>query len=166
MRPRYKPGMVYAVPLADGSFGLAQAGNPMFPTVIYVALFLDRFLVLPSETPRLDPSQVISLTGTWRKNLNKGIWMPLGISEQTLGLLNHPTQALAAEGYVGAKHYGAGLLSEFLSACHGVLPWNVMHDPVFYEELLLPGFARPAKAVVLGEEERMAYRREAFGVGA
>jgi hypothetical protein len=165
-RPRYKPGTVYAVPLADGSFGLAQAGSPMFPTVIYVAMFLDRFETIPSGPPPLDESRLVSLTATWRKNLNKDEWVPLGASELTPGLLNHPSEALAAGGYVGAKHCDSGLLSEFLSACHGALPWNVMHDPAYYEKLLVPGTARPANAVVLGEKERTAYRRERFGVGA
>jgi hypothetical protein len=163
---RYKPGTVYAIPLADGSFGLAQAGFPMFPTVIYVALFLDRFKAVPCELPQLEGTRLISLTATWRKNLNKGEWIPLGVSELTPGLLEHPTEALAANGHVGAKHYDAGLLSEFLSACHGALPWNVMHDPAYYEKLLVFGAARPEKAVVLGEEERSAYRQEVFGVGA
>ncbi|MCC8561297.1 hypothetical protein, partial [Xanthomonas perforans] len=164
-RPSYKPGMVYAVPLVDGSFGLAQAGSPMFPNVIYVALFLDLFLALPTEIPRLDASRVISLTATWRKNLNRGEWIPLGISEPTLDLLKHPTQALAGVGYLGAKHYDAGLLSEFLSTCHGLLPWNVMYDPAYYEKLLLSRCARPEKVVVLGEGERTAYRHEVLGVG-
>ena len=158
--------MTYAVPLVDGSYGLAQAGAAMFPTVIYVALFSERFATLPAEIPGLDPSQLISLTATWRKNLNKGEWVPLGLAELTPGLLEHPTAALAAGGYVGAKHYDAGLLSEFLSACHWALPWNVMHDPTYYEKLLMPGAARPDKAVILSEEARTAYRREVFGVGA
>ena len=165
-RPRYKPGMVYAVPLADGSFGVAQAGTQMFPTVIYVALFLDRFEAVLAIPPALDESKLVSLTATWRKNLNKGKWVPLGVSELTPGLLNHPTETLAAGGYVGAKHYDAALLSEFLSACHGALPWNVMYDPAYYEKLLISGTARPSEAVILGEEERTAYRREVFGVGA
>jgi len=138
----------------------------MLPTVICVALFLDRFQALPCEPPQLDESRLISLTATWRKDLNKGEWTPLGVSELTPGLQRHPMQALAANGYVGARHLDASLLSEFLSACHGALPWNVMHDPAFYEKLLLSGAGRPEQAVVLGEEERSAYRREVFGVGA
>lgn len=165
-RTRYKPGMVYAVPLSDGSYGLAQAGSAMFPTVIYVALFLDRLVAPPTEIPKLDSSNLISLTATWRKNLNNGEWLPLGVAEFSQALQEHPTEELAAAGYVGAKHYDAGLLSEFLSACHGALPWNVMYDPAYYEQLLLPGSARPEKAVILGEKERTAYRREVFGVEA
>ena len=88
-----------------------------------------------------------------------------GLATHT-GLLNHPTEALAANGYVGAKHYDSGTLSEFLSACHGALPWNVMYDPAYYEKLLIADSVRPAKAVVLSEEERTVYRREVFGVGA
>ena len=163
---RYKPGMVYAIPLADGAYGLAQAGAPMFPNVIYVALFLDRFGVLPAAPPTRDESQLISLTATWRKDLNKGEWVPLGTSELTPSLQRHPMQALAANDYVGAKHYDAALLSEFLSACHGALPWNVMYDPAYFEGLLTIGAARPEKAVMLGDEERTNYRREVFGVEA
>lgn len=165
-RPQCKPGMIYAVPLADGSYGLAQAGEPTIPTVIGVALFLERVGALPCELPKLNSSRLISLTSTWRKNLDNGAWFPLGVAELTPALAQHPAQALASAGYVGAKHYDAGLLSEFLSACHGVLPWNVMHDPTYYEKLLLPGSGRPEKAVLLGEEERTAYRREVFGIGA
>ncbi len=165
-RPRYKPGMVYAVPLADGSFGVAQAGHRMFSTVIYVALFLDRFETAPVTPPALDESKIISLTATWRRDLNKGEWVPLGVSELTPSLMNHPAEALAAGGYVGARHCDASLLAKFLSACHGALPWNVMYDPSFYEALLISGASRPAHAVILGEEERANYRREVFGVGA
>ena len=161
--PRYKPGMVYAVPLADKSYGLAQAGAAMFTHVIYVALFMDRFEAVP-EAPELAPSRVVSLTATWRKDLNKGEWIPLCVTDLTPGLVKHPTENLVAGGYVSAKHYDAGLLSEFLSACHGALPWNVMHDPAYYEKLLMPGASRPEKIVMLGEEERAAYRREVFGV--
>jgi hypothetical protein len=44
--------MVYAVPLADGSFGVAQAGEVQAPfiKVIYVALFAERGLVPPNWT--------------------------------------------------------------------------------------------------------------------
>ena len=165
-RTRYKPGMVYAVPLADGSYGLAQAGSAMFPTVIYVALFLDRLDAPPTELPSLDSSRLVSLTATWRKNLNNGEWLPLGVTDLSQSLREHPTERLAAAGYVGAKHYDTGLLSEFLSACHGALPWNVMYDPAFYEELLIPGSGRPDRALILGEKERTLYRREFFGVEA
>ncbi|HEU0153957.1 MAG TPA: hypothetical protein VFQ84_11510 [Arenimonas sp.] len=164
--PRYQPGMVYAVPLADGAFGLAQAGGLMMPNVVYVALFLDRFDTLPSGPPPLAPARVVSLAATWRRNLNRGDWLALGVAAPVPGLDPHPTEALAASGYVGATHYDAGLLSEFLSACHGALPWNVMHDPAFFQAMLLPGLARPAQAVVLGERERTEYRRKTFGVNA
>lgn len=138
----------------------------MFPNVIYVALFLARFGAPPGQPPDLDSSGLVSLTATWRKSLNNSQWLPLGLAGITHSLLEHPTEDLAADGYVGAKHYDAELLSEFLSACHGALPWNVMYDPTYYEKLLLPGAGRPEKAVVLGEEERTTYRREVFGVVA
>ena len=164
--PRYKPGMVYAVPLSDGSFGIAQAGSAMWPNVIYIALYADRYDELPTSTPPLSRLRAISLSATWKKDLNKGTWVPLGIREEEHKLAEFPNEAHAEQGYVGAKHCDAGILSEFLSAYHGLLPWNAMHDPNYYDQLLVRNAPRSDKLVILGEAERVAYRRDVFGVGA
>jgi hypothetical protein len=164
--PRYKPGMVYAVPLSDGTFGIAQAGSAMWPNVIYIALYADRYEELPNSIPPLSRLRAVSLTATWKKDLNKGTWVPLGITEEEHALAEFPNEAHADQGYVGAKNYDAGILSEFLSAYHGLLPWNVMHDSNYYDQLLAPSAPRSDKITILSEADRVAYRREVFGVGA
>ncbi len=162
---RYKPGMVYAVPLADGTFGVAQAGEAMWPNIIYVALYLDRHPDVPAGIPSLQRENVVSLVATWKKSLNKGAWLPLGITTQAVARHEFPNEAVAGVGYVGAKHYDAGILAEFLSACHGLLPWNVMADPTYYDRLLAPGITRPDRTRMLDDADRVAYRRDVFGTG-
>lgn len=159
---RYKPGMVYAVPLADGTFGLAQAGEAMWPNVIHVALYLDRYPDMPVGVPSLARENVVSLVATWKKDLNKGAWLPLGIAAQAAARHEFPNEALAQQGYIAAKHYDAGILAEFLSAFHGLLPWNVMFDPAYYDKLLAPGAPRSDKIRMLSDADRTAYRREVF----
>jgi len=160
--------MVYAVPLTDGSFGVAQAGEAQgeFINVIYVALFADRYTRIPDELPALKRDSAVSLVATWRQALNRGEWPALGVAREMFKKSEFPNERYARQGYVGAKTYDAGLLADFLSAFHGLLPWNVMHDPAYYDYLLRPELARPQSARILNERERDNYRREVLKIGA
>lgn len=165
---RWKPGTVYAVPLTDGSFGIAQAGETQGPfvNVIYVALFADRYTHLPDEVPALKHDSAVSLTATWRQALNRGEWPSLGVVPEIFKKSEFPNERYRSKGYVGASNYDAGLLANFLSAFHGLLPWNVMHDPAHYDALLRPGLSRPQSVQILNERERENYRREVLKIGA
>ncbi len=156
------------MPLTDGSFGIAQAGEAQGPfvNVIYVALFSDRYEHLPPQVPELKRDSAVSLTATWRQALNRGEWPSLGIAPELFKKSEFPNERYADKGYVGAKNYDAGLLAEFLSAVHGLLPWNVMHDPAYYDTLLRPGLPRPQSVQILNERERERYRREVLKIGA
>ena len=121
--------MVYAVPLSDGSYGIAQAGDTQgeFVNVIYVAMYCHRFLDLPTSIPDLTRDYVISLSSTWRQALNRGEWLSIGVAPETFNTSEFPNEQLAKQEYVGARICDAGILSDFLSAYHGLIPWNIMH---------------------------------------
>jgi hypothetical protein len=159
----WTPGATYAVPLTDGSFGLAQAIDAMMENVIYVALFADRFSELPVSAPPLRRESIVSLTATWRQHLNRGDWRFLGKTSLCAPKSAFPNEQFARNGYVGAKHADAGLLAEFLSACHGLLPWNVMYVEDYYDRYLAPGVSRPVNAVILDSVARTEYQRAHFG---
>lgn len=163
---RWKTGMVYAVPLVDGSYGIAQAAEAMTPftKVIFVALLMDRYSEVPERVETLDRNNGVSLVTTWRRNLNRGDWISIAAALPVFQRTEFPAERFAESGYVGAKTYDAGLLAEFLSAWHGLLPWNVMQDPYYYDALLRPGLSRPNAAVLLDDEARLRYRKENFGV--
>jgi hypothetical protein len=157
--------MTYAVPLSDGSFGIAQAGEAMMTNVIYVALFSNRLPVLSDRPPELERQSAVALSATWRRALNRGDWPSLQQIPEAFHKADFPNERFAP-GYVGAKHHDAGVLRDFLCAYHGLIPWNAMHDPAFYDHLLLSGLKRPDGAVLLDDQARAKYRREAFGVDA
>jgi hypothetical protein len=158
--------MMYAVPLTDGSFGIAQAGEAMWPNVIYVALFVDRYRETPAAPPLLKAASAVSLAATWRQALNRGEWLSLAWAAEVFKKAEFPNERFSKAGYVGAKTYDAGILADFLSAFHGLVPWNVMHDPDYYDRLLRPGVERPKAALVLDEVAREKYRRETLRVDA
>ena len=163
-RVRWAPGAVYAVPLGDGSFGVAQAIDAMMVNVIYVALFADRLPALPVDLPRLRRTAVVALTATWRQHLNRGDWPYIGAAAPVVPKDAFPNEQLAKSGYVGAKHFDAGILANFLAACHGLVPWNVMYVEDYYDRLLAPGVTRPVAARVLDPDARAAYRAEKYGI--
>lgn len=131
----------------------------MMVNVIYVALFADRARELPSVPAQLDGRRVVSLAATWRQHLNRGDWKQLGVTAPVVRKSDFPNERFARAGYVGAKHYDAGLLASFLSAYHGLLPWNVLHEEDYYDQLLAPGVDRPPAARVLDADARAAYRQ-------
>ena len=164
-KARWKPGMVYAVPLEGGSFGLAQSIDAMTVNIIYVAVFSHRLPAPPPSPPELAPIAAVALLATRRQALNRGEWLSLGLAPPAFKKRHFPNERFVSEGYVGAKIYDAGLIAEFLSAYHGLLPWNVMAEENYYEAMLKPGVS-PTKAIILSSEERLAYRRQHFGLGA
>jgi hypothetical protein len=74
-----------------------------------------------------------------------------------------PNERFAGTGYIGAKHYTVGILQKFLSAYHGLIPWNSMEDESYFDTLLGPGIDRPANVVVLPPGERQKYRESPTG---
>jgi len=48
--------------------------------------------------------------------------------------------------WVGATIYGSGIAAQFLSAYHGLSPWDAMAEPDYFDKLLLPSVSRPIAA--------------------
>lgn len=156
---RWKPGMVYAVPLQDGSFGFAQAIAPAMPTVVDLAVFGARAPALPTALPPLGRDDLVALCATWRQELNNGSWHALGVTTLSVDPMDCPNQKPCASGNdVGIEHYDAGLIERLLDAWHGLTAWNVMYEEDFFDEMLAPGVTRPSTAIVLSPEERAQYR--------
>lgn len=156
---RWKPGMVYAVPLLDGSYCFAQAIAEAMPTVIDVAIFRTRTEHLPIEPPDLLRSDLIAFSATWRQALNRGDWATLGVTDLVVDELDMPNQRLLKAGTtVGIKHADSGIFEGLLNAWYGLEPWNIMHNENYYDEKLAPGVTRPKTAVVLSSTERESHR--------
>ena len=162
-KSKWVPGMIYAVPLADGSFGMAQAIDAMTVNIIYVAIFIDRTCDIPPTPPKLTRTHAVSLVATWRQHLNSGDWPSIGVGPLVYQKKDFPNEQFAKKGYIGAKHYDIGILQDFLSAYHGIVPWNVNYKEDYYDQFLMLGKERPSNIIWLSPEQRLEYRRNNFG---
>lgn len=161
-RSRWKPGFVYAVPLADGSFGIAQAVAPVGTWAVDLALFANRINELPDEPPLLDRANVVSIQATWRTILNGGWWAKLGVAPLVVQPDECPNQQILSpdERGVGCTHSSQGLLEDFLSSYHGLIPWN-LYPAVDFDNRLFPGVTRPRAAKVLDAASLYLYKQAA-----
>lgn len=157
-RSRWKPGNVYALPLTDGSFGIAQAivASPGLPGVINVAVFDDRYPTLAECRNTVARERLIALLGTWRAEMNGGWWALVEWAEPCVRADEFPN--LQLKSLVGHTHHSGGVIENLVSAYHGLLPWNANYREDYYDVLLAPGVQRPKTARILGAVELSTYR--------
>ena len=157
-RVKWVPGLIFAVPLTDRSWGVGQTSELMMPHWGYCALFSERLPSLDAAVPRPTKKDLVALLAVARQGLASGYWPVIGTGPAVFGKAEFPNERLAASGYVGAQMYDYGLGEELLSAFHGLTPWNTYKEEDYLDTMLAPGVARPAAAKVLSAAERAAYR--------
>jgi hypothetical protein len=165
-RSRWQSGMVYAIPLSDGSFCFAQAAAAAMANVIDIAILARRVHELPSHVPDLSRQEVVALGATWRQHLNRGQWHAIGISASIVPIEEFPNQRLLKAGAVGIQHMDAGLWEKLLDAWYGLRPWNVMYEEDYFDKKLAPGVCRPASAIVLSSDDRERFRAQSLASNA
>lgn len=137
-RKRVKPhaGQVVAIPLADGSFGLGHVAA--FDMSITMVLFARRARTpetLASEIERGLAEAPIAMMEVTDDELNDGEWPVIGERPPP-----YPPAMLDAKG----KSFTAPMARTLLSAYHGLLAWDMMADPRYFEWRLLPGVKVPS----------------------
>ena len=157
-RVKWVPGLVFAVPLTDHSWGVGQTAELMMPHWGYCALFSVRFPTLEAAIPRPNKKDLVALLAVARRGLASGYWPVIATAPPLFAKAEFPNERLAASGYIGAKMYDYGLGEALLSAFHGLTPWNTYKEENYLDTMLAPGVARPASAKVLSAAERAAYR--------
>jgi hypothetical protein len=157
-RSRWKAGNIYALPLVDGSFGMAQAtvATPGLAGVVNVAVFDYRCPSVAQCPSTVARERVIALLGTWRAEMNGGYWALVGRAEPCVSAEEFPN--LQLKSLVGHTHHSGGVIENLVSAYHGLLPWNVNYREDYYDVLLAPGVWRPKTARVLNALELATYR--------
>jgi hypothetical protein len=137
-RKRVKPhvGQVVAIPLADGSFGLGHVA--VFDISITIVLFARRARTpeaLASEIERGLAEAPIAMMEVTSNELNDGEWPVIGDRPAT-----YPPAMLDTKG----KSFTSPMARTLLSAYHGLLAWDMMADPRYFEWRLLPGVKVPS----------------------
>jgi alpha-amylase/alpha-mannosidase (GH57 family) len=141
-----KVGDVFWVPIEDGTYVLGQIVEIEKEVLNSITCaFFDVRKDSP-ENESLDLSAPISIQFVTKDLFNKGTWQrtkneSVQIPENAL-----PYRDTIEECWVGAKVIGSGIICKFLSAFYGLRAWNEMHDPYYYQKLLLPGIKRHCNA--------------------
>ena len=112
---KWASGDVFAVPLLNGNLAVGQVLDLMMVNQVRLALYNERFATL--EEIALDavchPEHLISLVASSREQLDYGVWRVIGNKPVSVPLERHPNEQFRHNGWVGAKHYGVGLVETF-----------------------------------------------------
>jgi Immunity protein 26 len=156
---KWQPGDIFVVPLADGSFGYVQAIAPVMAHAIDFAVLSSRSTVPMELSQDNDANSAIGVLATWRKAITGGRWGKVGRTAPHLSRLQCPNQVLIEkDNGLGVNHGDVGLVESFLSAYHGLIPWNLYAAHCF-DEYLVPGRKKPDTAYELSAADLAVYRR-------
>ena len=147
---KWGSGDVFAVPLLDGTLAVGQVLDLMRVNQVRLALYDERFPTL--EAIALEavchPENLISLVASSREQLDYGVWKVIGNKPVSVPVARHPNEQFRHNGWVGATHYGAGLVEAFLDAYHALRPWDNWFNPDFLDEFLVDGSKRPEGVIL------------------
>jgi hypothetical protein len=148
----WKPGDVFALPLANGEFAFGRVLDSHYPTC---SLYELTSAEAKQRLTEIVGSKVLGHVRVGPDRLFDGRWLIIG--NVPLG----PVETLKAQ-WAGLRQNWSGgtgeLLEDFANACNGLVPWNVKANERYYDQLLRDG--RPLKAAVLAADAREKYRNE------
>jgi hypothetical protein len=149
-RVKWDHGDLFAVPLADGSFGIVQAIDHWMPHWVYTAVTNRRTKEIPATATLDGETRVIALIAVSDNGFDFGTFFRIGPAAPLARRKNFPNERFARTGYVGAISYTGGILANFLSAWHGLASSTAYKDPEYFDKLLVRGVERPPHAVTGG----------------
>lgn len=138
-RQRWRVGDVFLVRQQDGLWTVGQIVDAPMPNVPSCVLFANRQATPESfALIHLDPDQAIASVWSTRDALDSGEWKIVAHQPVSLPQSRWANEPLRFNGWIGAMTYGSDLIGMFLDAFYGLRPWDDMHDPRFFEEMVLP----------------------------
>lgn len=144
-------GDVFAVPLCDGRFAIGQVLDLMMINQVRVALYDEISPSLEAIDLRecCQNEHLISLIVSSREQLDYGVWKILGNRPVTIPISQRPNEQFRSKGWVGAKHYDAALLEDFLEAFYALRPWDDWFDPDYLDAFLLSSDKKPKNLILI-----------------
>ena len=137
-----KVGDVFWVPIEDGTFVLGQVVEIQKEVLNSITCAFFNVRQASQEIEAQDLTAPISIQFVTKDLFSKGTWQRTGNEPVLISEGELPYRDTENEGWVGAKVIGSGIITMFLSAFFELRPWDEMHDPNYYQNLLLPGVQR------------------------
>ena len=146
-RKTWDVGNLFAIPLTDGGYSLGQVlgREGQVLNSITCAFYKTRLSAsdLRSVQAVPDPDDLIAVQFITKDLLTRRVWKVLGNFPVTLPRAVLPHEDKREQGWIGAKVIGSGIMVHFLNAWFGLEPWDQMHDPNYFDQLLLRPGLRP-----------------------
>jgi hypothetical protein len=147
---KWGSGDVFAVPLLNGNFAVGQVLDLMMVNQVRLALYDEPFPTL--EAIALEavchPEHLVSLVASTREQLDYRVWKVIGNQPVSVPMERHANEQFRHQGWVGATHYDAALVEDFLDAYYALRPWDTWFNPNYLDAFLVEGRKRP-KGVIL-----------------
>lgn len=109
------------------------------PNVVRVALFDE--VVNSLEEFNIEQScsvlNLISLVASSREQVDYDVWQLMGNKRIEIQKKNFPNEDFRRKNWVGAEHYDAALLEDFLNSFYALLPWDDWFNPNFLDDFLI-----------------------------
>ena len=146
-RKTWDVGNMFAVPLADGSYALAQVVGREAEVLnsITCAFYRTRVDAAALGTVKEVPNErdLIAVQFITKDLLTRRVWKVLGNYPVTLPRSVFPHEDKRNQRWIGAKMIGSGNMVHFLNAYFGLERWDQMKDPYYFDKLLLRPDLRP-----------------------
>ena len=138
-------GDVFLVPLLDKSFATGQVLDLQMPNIVRIALY-DENIKNPIDFKLQNSCKeenLISLVASSREQLDFDVWKIVGNKDIQLQKSKYPNEQFKSKNWVGAKHYDAGLVEDFLDSFYSFLPWDDWFNPNYLDEFLIDLSKKP-----------------------
>jgi len=145
----WSPGDLFTIGLKDTSRVVGQALDLMMPNVVSVALTdirLAEGAPLP-DANSIGRDRIMAALSATRHPLDSGHWPIVGHRALLLQRREWPNEQYRSKNWVGAKMENGASVEAFLNAYHGLAPWDLWVDPLFFDKLLFAGRQRPPNVI-------------------
>lgn len=147
-KKQWEIGDIFLVPISDENYCVGQVIDQQKKALnSVICAFSDIRVAGSNERFELSVDDLISVQFTTRDLLDSGIWKV--VKNQTPFSVERffNVRKFQAEGFVGVRVVGSGSIMKFLKAFFGLYPWDGLHDPEYFDKLLLPSKQKPASVV-------------------
>ena len=151
-------GNVFCVPLRDGTWSVGQVVGREADMLnsITCAFFALRVPEpgLPTEGWKPRSADPIAVQFTTKDLLTRRRWKVVANLPVSIPPSLFPYESTRASAWVGAKLIGSANIESFLNAYFGLEPWDQMHDPHYFDGLLLGPEHKPSPERLVFEKSR------------
>lgn len=153
-KQKWKAGDIFKIVLEDGTLAFGQIVWKSRADAV-----CGLFDINKTDIPALNEivnSPFISVLTITPRALDIHKWEVLGNMDVLIEVSDVPGKFNGSMG-IGSKSFTDGIFSKLANAYFGTIPWNIFPEDNVFDHLLLPGFGRPAEAVVLSATDKTDY---------